>query len=324
MIPGNSRFLHCCKLFLRAILFLLLAGAGAWCAGAAFYCWKFSIFETIVFASVLAVLWVSAFFVHRAVWMLALVECCIISSFLLLTPERRFRDEKWNVECRKLPQITRLPDGKIKFTDVRDFRYRTPENFDVRYKTMTVDPADLVSMDVVFSYWGYMDVVAHTLLYFRFRDHQELVLSLEPRVPLGMKGGCFFPGIYRQYGKMMLFATREDVLYLRIKYRKETVYFYRSTASGEVLKNIFMETVSEAEKLMDHHAFYNSVSGNCTTGLRKALLASPQLQQWDFRWLFNGFFDRYLFEKGFLKCREKETFASLKAGCLCYGSTGLY
>ena len=303
---------------------LLLAPAGAWCAGASYFVWHFSAVSSVLFGCALLVIWLAAWFICRAAWILTFIEFCVLFSFLLLTPERRFGSEEWNVECRRIPQITRLPDGRIKIADVRDFRYRTPENFDVNYKTVTVDPDKLDGMDVVLSYWGYMDMVSHMLLCFRFSDHQELVLSFEPRVPLGMKGGCFFPGIYRQYGQMMLFATPDDVLCLRIKKRNETVYAYRSAASAVVVKNIFMETVRSAEKLMDHHSFYNSVTNNCTTGLRNAMLMAPELQEWDWRWLFNGFYDRYLFEKGFLKCRKNESFASLKSRSLCYGSMGWF
>ncbi len=299
---------------------LLLALAGAWCVGASYFVWHFPAALSAVFGCGLLVIWLAAWRLCRAAWALTFIEFCILGSFLLLTPEQRFKNEKWNVECRQIPQITRLADGKIKIADVRDFRYRTLEDFEVNYKTMIVDPDKLIGMDVVLSYWGYMDFVSHMLLSFHFSDNQKLLLSFEPRVPQGMKGGCFFPGIYRQYGQMMLFSTPEDVLYLRVKPRNETVYCYRSAASAEVVKKIFMETVDNAEKLMNNHAFYNSLTNNCTTGLRKALQMAPELQEWDWRWLFNGLYDRYLFEKGFLKCRENESFASLKARSLCFAS----
>ena len=298
------------------MFFIISAVIGVWCVGLARYCWHFSVFETSVFALSLAGVWVAAFFVGRAGWMLAAVEFCALLSFFMLTPERRFGSEKWNIECRRIPQITRLSDGRIKIADVRDFRYRTPEDFDVNYREVVIDPEKLDSMDVIFSSWMSIDAVAHMLLRFNFSDAGSLAVSFEPRVPLGLRGGCFFPGIYRQYGQMMLFAVPEDIVDLRTHYRKETVYSFRSAAGKAVVKKIFMEVAAHAEKLMKNYAFYNSVTGNCTTGLLPAFRHFPALEKNDIRCLFNGYYDRFLFEKGFLKHAEGETFASLKARSL--------
>ena len=296
---------------------VLLALLGAWCAGAVYFVWHFSAALSVLFAISLLLMLLSARFIPRAGWMLFVTELCVLISFLLLTPQRRFDGEKWNVECRKVPQIIRMEDGKIRIADVRDFRYRTPEDFDVNYREMMVDPAKLESMDVIFSYWMSIDAVAHMLLGFNFSDGTQLAVSFEPQVPYGLKGGSFWWGVYRQYGQMMLFATPEDVVDLRIKYRKEKVYRFRSAVTGEVLKNIFMETVKIAEKLNADPAFYHSVTTNCTTGLLPVFRHFPDLGNADIRCLLNGYYDRFLFERGFFARMNGENFTSFKARHLC-------
>lgn len=301
--------------------FVLLALGGAWCVGAFFFTWDFTAVETAFFALALIGMWISGFFIMRARWMLLGIEVAVLLAFLLQTPGRRFASERWNVECRKLPQIEILKDGKISISDIRDFHYRTPEDFTVNYKSDTFDPEKLESMDVIFSYWHWSELVAHMLLRFNFSDGKALAVSFEPRVPEGKIGGCFFPGVYRQYGQMMLLSTPGDIIDLRRVYRGEDVYSYRTIAQGSVLKNIFNKIIRQADDLEGENAFYHSVTNNCTTGLFDALHEAPELRDFDIRTVFNGLYDRCLFERGFLQCRKDESFASLKSRSFLSGKS---
>lgn len=291
----------------------VLAAVAVWCVGVARFVWHFSTVETVLFAVSLAVVWTASCFVCRAWWMLAVIEGMILLSFLLLTPERRFASERWSVECRRVPELKFLPDGKVAISNIRNFRYRTAEDFDIRYKNDVFDPEKLASLDIALSYWYKVDLVAHMLLCFNFRDGRKLAVSFEPRVPDGKKGGSFFLGIYRQYGRMMLFAAPEDIFDLRSRYRGETLYIYRCAVNGAELKNIFLHIANQAEEIMHKNGFYHSITDNCTTGFREALRHSARLEEFDLRWIFNGLFDRYLFEKGFLERRNGESFGSLKS-----------
>ena len=301
----------------KCLTMLLLALLGAWCVGVSCFVWHFSGAVSVLFGCVLLVIWLSAWSVCRAVWMLAFAELCVLFSFLLLTPAQRFRNEKWNVECRKVPMVSRLADGRIAIGNIRDFHYRSVEDFDVRYRDDVFDPAQLSSMDIAFSYWLPCEAAAHTLLQFNFSDGKKLAVSFEPRVPQGFKGGSFWLGVYRQYGQMMLFASPEDIFGVRVNHRKEDFYLYRTTISGKQLKNIFCNIVRQAEALSHRDEFYNSLTRNCTTGLAAAFREVPELHQFDLRWILNGYCDRLLFEKGVLETTENERFASLKARSLC-------
>lgn len=304
--------------------FVVLASGGAWCAGAFYFTWDFSGVETICFTLALTGMLIAGFFITRARWMLLVIEAAVLLAFLLQTPERRFASERWNIECRKLPAVGVLKDGKISITDIRDFHYRTPENFTVNYRSDIFDPEKLESMDIIFSYWHWSDLVAHMLLRFNFSDGKSLAVSFEPRVPEGKKGGCFFPGVYRQYGQMMLLSTPGDIIDLRTIYRGEDVYSYRTTAQGAVLKKIFSKIVRQADALEGKNEFYHSIANNCTSGLFNALHEAPELRGFDIRTVFNGLYDRCLFERGFLQCRNGESFASLKSRSFLPGKSSGY
>ena len=68
-----------------------------------------------------------------------------------------------------------------------------------------------------------------------------------------------------------------------------------------------------ADSLSRHPEFYNSIARNCTTSLAPLLRVIDPSFEGDLRLLLNGFSDELLFELGYLKCREGETFAELKA-----------
>ena len=128
-----------------------------------------------------------------------------------------------------------------------------------------------------------------------------------------MRGGMFLPGIYKQYGQMMLLSEPEDVFDLRSVYRGEDLYCYRTTARGWVLEEMFLKVMLRALHLYRKPEFYHSVFANCTTGLMNVLKSDPRLKNPDWRAILNGYFEKYLFEQGFLEHRCGESFNSLKA-----------
>lgn len=298
---------------LHTIEAVMLFIAGMWCVGVAVWFWQFSAAEVILWSAVLLVIWIAGFAKVHARVALFVIELCVAGSFALQTPEKQFDGKAWRAECKNIAEISWLKDDMVKIGNVRDFKYRTPGDFDRGYRDVIVDLKKLESMDIAFSHWDEMEMVAHMLLCFNFKDGQKLAVSLEPRVPEGMHGGDFFLGLYRRYGQMMIIGTPEDLLDLRSKYRGETLYLYRTIAGGEVLRRIFCRVLKDAEKLQSQPEFYNSLTENCTTGLLNAINQEDSLRGWDMRKLFNGFYDKYLFEKDFLERRSGESFGSLKS-----------
>ena len=298
---------------LKVVFLVFLALAGLWCVGAACWMWHFPVWAWAAFAAALAGLLISSRWIAEAKWMLLIVEIAVMASFFLTTPERAFKDVKWNDECEEIAQVQIL-NGKYFIYGLRSFEYRTAEDFDKCYTYTVLDPALLESMDIAFSDWGIPGgAVKHMLLKFNFKDGKELAVSFEPRVKKGMRGGLFLPGIYKQYGQMMLLSVPEDIFDLRSVYRGEDLYCYRTTARGWVLEQMFLKVMFRAKHLEHKPEFYHSVFANCTTGLSGVLNSDPRLKNRDWRAILNGYFEKYLFEQGFLERRCGESFNSLKA-----------
>ena len=298
----------------KYLAYIFLALAALWCVGAACWMWHFPAWAWASFAFALTGLLISSPVIPEAKWMLLIVEISVAASFVLTTPERAFNNVKWNDECEEIAKIELLPTGKVMISSLRCFEYRSVEDFDKCYRSTVLDPASLESMDIAFSDWGIIGGVAkHMLLKFNFKGGKVLAVSFEPRVKKGMRGGMFLPGIYKQYGQMMLLSVPEDVFALRAVYRGEKLYCYRTTAQGRVLKEMFLKVIGKSLCLEFRPEFYHSVFSNCTTGLLDVLRCDDRLQNLDWRVIANGFFERYLFVNGFLERRDGECFTSLKA-----------
>ena len=300
--------------FLKRLVYIFLGLAALWCVGAACWMWHFSTWMWMSFAFALTVMWLSIPMIAEAKWMLLIVEIAVLASFFMTTPERAFCKAEWNDECEEIAQVVPFPNGKVAIFNLRCFEYRTAEDFDKCYSYTVLDPALLESMDIAFSDWGVVGGAAkHMLLKFSFKNGKVLAVSFEPRVKKGMRGGMFLPGIYKQYGQMMLLSVPEDVFDLRSIHRGEKLYCYRTTAQGRVLREMFEKVISKAQHLEHKPEFYHSVFSNCTTGLFDVLKCDPRLKNPDWRAILNGYFERYLFENGFLERRDGECFLSLQA-----------
>lgn len=70
--------------------------------------------------------------------------------------------------------------------------------------------------------------------------------------------------------------------------------------------------ILRADSLSRHPEFYNSITRNCTTSLGPLLRVIDPTFEGDLRLLLNGYSDELLFELGYLKHQEEETFPELK------------
>ena len=291
------------------ILLVLLPVPLLWCLGVLHYLvFSENAVFTVSAGGLLFLLWFSGWFFRRAVPAAVIAVFGIAVFFFSVTPAQRFAATKWRTPWGRRPGAGFPGQGRILFRDVRDFRYRTEDDYTVRYRDVTVDPARLRSVDLAVSYWDGLEAVAHTMLGFNFSDGQRLVLSMETRIPEGKTQNAL-AGLFKQYEIIPVLGTPEDVFDLRIKYRGEDFYLYRTNAGPEQARLLLMYV---ARKLNGRREFYNTLTRNCSTSLVPLVEAAGLAPDLDIRLLFNGYSDRMLFQLGYLKHREGESFASLR------------
>ncbi len=304
---------------LRYLFFFLVALAALllilWCTGAAWYTfpWNGILRQCgIIFYSGALCGLATAGFRRRRLWFGAGgIMLFTMIYFAWLTPSNRFSEVKWQIPWARMPRVEMLPGGMVCISEMRNFRYRTPDDFDVAYTGMNFDPAAVTAVDLAVSHWDGIEAVAHTMLSFEFDDGRHLAVSMETRLPEGAEQG-FLPGFFKQYEIIMLLAPEEDLFKLRSNYRQEELYLYRTNATRGQCRELLEMVLRGAASLYETPRFYNSITTNCTTSLMPLLhRINPGLKR-DVRLLANGYSDEFLYDLGYLAHREGETFAELK------------
>jgi hypothetical protein len=300
------------------VSFAVLALGVPWCAGAFFHAFDIPRFVAWAgFVLLLATLAASLFF-RWALLGTALIEVLLTAFFCMISPEERFQHTLWQASWRHTLDPNRLDDGRYELLNMRDFVYRSATDFDIQYRTVTVDPEQISSIDAVFSHWDNMEEIAHSMLGLNFSDGTTVVISLETRLPEGAAQNGI-DGLYRRYGLAMLAGTPEDFYGLRVDHRGETLYVYRLNMDRQTLRDTVLSIFEQAAELRRHPQFYNTLSRNCTTGLLPMLPTADRDQDGDIRVMLNGMAAKMLFEKDLIVHREEESFGSIRARSLVPG-----
>lgn len=324
-IPVNWHAVRSCVGWGTCFAGLLLAGL--WSVGAVHYAFHWPTAATAVYAGFLTASWILSLKRKRLLWIPAMVVLTVGAVFFSMTPERSFAGAAWQAPWGRAPSVE-FRGNRIVLRNVRDFRYRSVDDYDVRYVDFSFDPSTVRTVDLAVSYWDGMEVIAHTMLSFGFADGRYLVVSMETRLPVGRAQG-FLPGIYRQYELLMVLGMEEDLFQLRTDFRRENLYLYRTNATPEQARELLDYVLQRAASLETHPEFYNSITRNCTTSLAPLLRVIDPSFEGDIRLLCNGYSDELLFDLGYLKHRDGETFAELKRRraadlCLSQPSTSDY
>ena len=174
-------------------------------------------------------------------------------------------DADWAPDLARTVSVKTVGD-RLTLDDVRDCHYRTPEDFDVRYKTITVDLRTLRSLDFVVERFHALDAMAHTLLTFGFEDGQHIAISAEIRRE---RDETFGPlrGMFKNYEVIYVVGTEEDLIGLRTNHRKSRVWLYPIRTTPDRMRKLFVAMLQRAETLADAPEFYHSITNTCTTNI---------------------------------------------------------
>ena len=106
-------------------------------------------------------------------------------------------------------------------------------------------------------------------------------------------------GFFKQYELMYVMADERDVVRLRTNFRKgEQVRVYRSDASPEAARAIFLSYLKQLNSLKEQPQWYNAATSNCTTNIRGHTQPFAKKRTFDWRILLNGRIDEMVYENG--------------------------
>lgn len=226
--------------------------------------------------------------VWRAKLVLALAMMLIMIWWFSIQP-RQFRS--WKTEVAELPHA--VIEGEIvTITKVRNFDYRTEQDFTPRYETRRLDLKNLKGVDVFINYWG-SPYMAHPIVSYDFGNDGHICFSIETRPEQG-EAYSAIAGLYRQFELTCIVADERDAIRVRTNFRKgEDVYLYRLNAP--LVRESFLDYMRTINELHETPRWYNAITNNCTTAIRHQRAANRR-SPWDWRMLVNGLGDELLYE----------------------------
>ncbi len=213
---------------------------------------------------------------------------------------RPSNDRDWTPGMEVMPKAYFQGD-KITMSNIRSCRYRTYDDFDVYYHDKTFDLGKLTTVDLIVVPFNDMPGIAHTMLSFGFDGQDYVAVSVEIRREKGEKYNIL-KGFFRQYELMYIVADEQDVITKNANKSPSEVFLYRSTATPEQARELFVDVMKRVDKLIDQPEFYNTLTNNCTTNIRSHINhLKPDRVPYDYRVLLPGYADRLAYDLGLIE-----------------------
>jgi hypothetical protein len=193
-------------------------------------------------------------------------------------------------------------DGNIvTLYDVRNFEWRSNDDYTKHWETRSYDLNKLESVDLICSYWS-MQAIAHILVSFGFNDGSHVAFSVEIRREK-QESFSEIGGFFKEFELSVIAADERDVIRLRTNVRGEDDYLYHIRIPVEQMRSLFLAYVNAANTLVNTPRWYNTITVNCTTlvyHMMKRIVGALPL---DYRLLFSGYLPEYVYKVGGLDPR---------------------
>lgn len=228
---------------------------------------------------------------HMSV-VLAALFLGVVAWWLFIPPSH---DRPWRPEVAVMPRAV-IDGDRVRITGVRNFDYRTRNDFTVRYEEREVRLSHLTGLDFYVSYWA-EGLVGHTFLSFIFDDAPPLSISIETRPEVG-EGFNPVASLFKQFELIYVVGDERDLVGVRANHRGENVYLYRLNTSAADARQLLLVYLDRINELADRAEFYNLLSNSCTINIIRYANAAGRAGRLDIRHIFNGLVDSYLYRSG--------------------------
>jgi hypothetical protein len=235
-------------------------------------------------------LWLS----RRRRWSAVLVVLFLgVAAWWVSIPPSHNRE--WRPEVAVMPRA--IIDGDtVSIDGVRNFDYRSRDDFTVRYEVRKIQLSHLTGLDFFVSYWS-EGLVGHTFLSFIFDNAPPLSISIETRPEVG-EGFNPVASLFKQFELIYVVGDERDLVRVRTNYRKETVYLYHLNTSPDDARRLLTIYLKRINELADRPEFYHLLSNSCTINIIRYANAAGRAGRFDIRHLLNGMIDGYLYHSG--------------------------
>jgi len=296
---STSRLFKIVRLLLSSLWNLVKLLVCIWAALAIYYsnlpwAWPRLIFAITFFMCGLWALWVSRKPRMRCIFVGLVLG--VLTWFLSIPPSH---DRDWLTDVAIMPRST-IEGDRILISGYQDFSYRQWNDFDANYHEREVFLSHLTSVDFYISYWK-EGPIAHTFLSFNFDNAPPVCISIEVRPEVG-EGFAPIASMFKQFELIYVVGDERDLVRSRTNFRHEDLYLYRIQAQPEVVQKLFMIYMKRINELSDNPEWYHLLKNNCTLNIIRYKKNAVGSASWtfDYRHLFNGWVDSYLYQAGYL------------------------
>jgi hypothetical protein len=204
-------------------------------------------------------------------------------------------DRNWRPEAAVMPRAV-IDGDRVRLTGVRNFDYRTRNDFTVRHEEREVQLSHLVGLDFYVSY--FMEgPVGHTFLSFIFDNAPPLSISIETRPEVG-EGFAPIASMFKQFELIYVVGSERDLVGVRTNHRREPTYLYRLNTSADDARRLLLVYLARINELADRPEFYHLLSNSCTINIIRYANAVGRVGRLDIRHVLNGLIDSYLYRSG--------------------------
>jgi len=204
-------------------------------------------------------------------------------------------DREWRPEVAVMPRAI-IEGDRVRLTGVRNFDYRTRNDFTVRYEEREVWLSHLTGLDFYVSYFS-EGPVGHTFVSFIFDNAPPLSISIETRPEVG-EGFAPVASLFKQFELIYVVGDERDIVGVRTNHRHEAVYLYRLNTSADDARRLLLIYLARINELADRPEFYHLLSNSCTINIMRYANAAGRVGRLDIRHILNGLIDSYLYSSG--------------------------
>ena len=230
----------------------------------------------------------------RMSFIFAALFVVVLTWWLFIPPSN---DRPWQTEVAVLPRAVVNGDS-VRITGVRNFDFRSRDDFTPRYEEREVLLSHLTGVDFYVSFWM-ESPVAHTFVSFIFDNAPPVSISIETRPEIG-EGFAPIASMFKQLELIYLVGDEHDLVGLRVNHRDEEVFLYRLQIAPESARKLFLAYLERINELSDQPEWYHLLTNSCTVNIVRYANAVGRQGGFNIRHLLNGLISGYLYGAGFL------------------------
>ncbi len=216
----------------------------------------------------------------------------VVAWWLTIAPSH---DREWRPEVAVMPRAS-INGDRVRITGVRNFDYRSRNDFTVRYEEREIEISHVTALDFYVSYWS-EGPVGHTFLSFIFDNAPPLSISIETRPEVG-EGFDPIASMFKQFELIYVVGDERDIVGVRTNHRREVTFLYRLNAETGKIRELLRVYLDRINELADRPEWYHLLSNSCTINIIRYINAAGRKGGFDIRHLLNGWIDRYLYRSG--------------------------